>query len=121
MRQEFAPSDNPVFQLVPPEFGEYAGILFESMGSPNINSENIWEIYRELVYRFEHLDDAVDFIEQLQVYLNLLDDEGNVADVEPPAGMELHGGLENPGPDGAYYMGGVNNGLGLGMSPSDSL
>ena len=103
------------------EFGEYAGILFESMGSPNINSENIWEIYRELVYCFEHLDDAVDFIEQLQVYLNLLDDEGNIADVEPPAGMELHGGPENPGPDGAYYMGGVNNGLGLGMSPSDSL
>ena len=118
MRQEFAPSDNPVFQLVPPEFGEYAGIFFESMGRPNIN---IWEIYRRLVYRFQHLDDTVDFIEQLQVYLNLLDDEGNVADVEPPAGMELHGRLENPGPDGAYYMGGVNNGLGLGMSPSDSL
>jgi hypothetical protein len=32
-----------------------------------------------------------DFIEQLQVYLNLLDNEGNIADVEPPAGMELHG------------------------------
>jgi len=74
VRQEFAPSDNLVFQLVPPEFGEYAGILSESMGSPDINSENIWEIYRELVYCFEHLDDTVDFIEQLQVYLNLLDD-----------------------------------------------
>jgi len=121
VRQEFAPPDNPVFQLVPPEFGEYAGILFESMGSPDINSENIWEIYRELVYRFEHLDDAVDFIEQLHVYLDLLDDEGNVADMEPPAGMELHGGMENPGPDGSYYMGGVNNGLGLGMSPLGSL
>lgn len=119
MRQEFAPSDNPVFQLGPPEFGEYAGILFESMGSPDISSENIWEIYRELVYRFEHLDDAVDFIEQLQVYLDLLGDEGNIEDIEPPAGMELQGGLENPGPDGAYYMGGVNTGLGLGMSPAD--
>jgi hypothetical protein len=49
----------------------------------------------------------------LQFYLNLLDDEVNM---EPAAGMELHGGLENPGPDGTYYMGGVNNGLGLGKS-----
>ena len=48
----------------------------------------------------------MDFIEQLQVYLNLLDDEGNIANMEPPAGMELHDELENPGPDGAYYMGG---------------
>jgi len=113
VRHKFAPSDDPVFQLVPPEFGEYAGILYESMGSPDINSKNIWEIYRKLVYRFEHLDDAVDFIEQLQVNLDLLDDE---VDMEPSAGMELHGGPENPGPDGAYYMGGVNNGLGLGKS-----
>ena len=33
---------------------------------------------------------------------------------EPPAEMDLHCGLENLGPDGTYYMGGVNNGLGLG-------
>ena len=64
VQQEFVPSDNPVFQLVPPELSEYAGILFESMGSPNINSENIWEMYCELVYCFEHLNNTVDFIEQ---------------------------------------------------------
>ena len=57
---------------MPPEFGEYEGILYESMGSPDINCENIWEIYRELIHRFEHLNEAVGFIEQLQVYLDLL-------------------------------------------------
>jgi hypothetical protein len=47
--------------LVPPEFGS-TGILYESIDLG---------IYRELVYRF--VDDAVDFIEQLQ--LDLLDEE----------------------------------------------
>jgi len=80
-------------QTCSPEFGKYTGILYERMSSPDINSKNIWEVYRKLVHRFEHLDDAVDFIEQLQVHFNLLDDEVNI---EPPAVVELHGG-----PDGA--------------------
>ena len=33
---------------------------------------------------------------------------------EPPAGMDLNCGLKNLGLDGTCYMGGVNNGLGLG-------
>ena len=103
-----------MFQLVPPKFGEYAGILYESMGSPDINSENIWEIYRELIHHFEHLDEAVDLIEQLQVYLDLDDDDVDMADIKPPVCMDLHGEPDNSGPDGAYYMGDVNNGLGLG-------
>ena len=103
-----------MFQLVPPKFGEYSGILYESMGSPDINSENIWEIYRELIHHFEHLDEAVDLIEQLQVYLDLDDDDVDMADIKPPVCMDLHGESDNSGPDGAYYMGDVNNGLGLG-------
>jgi hypothetical protein len=83
------------------------------MGSPDINSESIWKIYCKLIHHFEHLDEVVDFIEQLQVYLDLLDGINMVA-IEPPAGMDLHGGPDNPGPDGAYYMGGINNGLRLG-------
>ena len=33
------------------------------MGSPVINSKNVWDIYCKLHYGFEHLDDAVNFIE----------------------------------------------------------
>ena len=60
----FAPSDDPVFEPVPPEFSQYATILYQSMGSPVIYSKNVWDIYCELHYRFEHLDDAVNFIEE---------------------------------------------------------
>ena len=82
----FVPLNDPVFELVPPEFGQYATILYRSMGSPTINSDNVWNIYCELLHRFEHLDDAVNFMEECQVYLNILDDqiELNFDDEVPP-------------------------------------
>jgi len=85
------------------------------MGSPVINSENVWVVYRELLHRFEHLDDAVDFIEECQIYLRLMDEQDDANDLSPPTGRELQGGPENPDTKGFIYMGGVNNGHGLGM------
>lgn len=46
------------FSLCHPTLTLYARILYESMDSLVINSENIAMVYRELL-RFEHLDDAV--------------------------------------------------------------
>jgi hypothetical protein len=99
---------------VPPEFEKYARILYQSMGSPTLTSENIWEVYRELLARFEQLDDAVDFIEECEIYLAMLEAQTNNEENLAPVGGDLLGGPENPATDGAYYMGGVNNGLGLG-------
>ncbi len=36
-------------------------------------------------------------------------------EIGPPEGVELLGGLDHADTDGNYYMGGVNNGKGLGM------
>ena len=44
-----------------------------------------------------------------------MDAQDNLDDAVPPVGRELYGGPENHDADGAYYMGGVNNGRGLGM------
>ena len=87
------------------------------MGSPTINSDNVWNIYPELLHRFKHLDDAENFMEECQVYLNILDDqlEVNFDDEVPPTGIELYGGPDDQDADSNYYMGGVNNGHGLGM------
>jgi hypothetical protein len=82
--------------------------------SPIVDSENVWGIYRELLHQFENLDDAVDFIEECQVYLDILDEQVDIENAVPPAGVELYRGLEEPDTDGTYYMGGVNNGRGLG-------
>ena len=56
-------------------------------------------------------------MEECQVYLNILDDqlEVNFDDEVPPTGIELYGGPDDQDADGNYYMGGVNNGRGLGM------
>lgn len=82
------------------------------MGSPTISHKTIWPIYRELLHRFENLDEAVDVLEQCQVYFDLVNEE---AEMEPPSGTNLLGGPDHRLEDGSYYMGGVNNGLGLGM------
>ncbi|KAF8149133.1 hypothetical protein B0H34DRAFT_758164 [Crassisporium funariophilum] len=114
VRQTLAPPDDPVFQLVPEVFARYAETLYQSMGSPVVNRKNVWDIYSQLLYRFEHLDEAVDFMEECEVYLQAMEAQINAENAVPPVGQELLGGIENPGPDGNYYMGGVNNGLGIG-------
>ena len=78
------------------------------MGSPVVDSdsENVWTIYCELLHQFKHLDDAINSIKEYQVYLDILDAQNLV----PPVGIEIYGGPENRDLDGAYYMGGVNNG-----------
>ena len=99
---------------MPQEFGHYVTILYESIGSPTVDSESDCEILQW----FKHLDNAVNFLEECQVYLNILDDEQVNLDDEvmvPPPGIELYGGLDHQDADSNYYMRGVDNGCGLGM------
>lgn len=116
-RNVYAPPNDPVFALTPPEFTYYAEILFKGMGSPLVDSSSVWAIYQELLERFEHLDDAADFAEQCQIYLSLLEATNDDDDNEAPTGHDLLGGADNG--DGDYYMGGVNNGRGLGKHVID--
>lgn len=58
----------------------------------------------------------VDFIEECQVRLDTLDSaQIDLDNSVPPAGVELYEGLDNCSADGAYYMGGVNNGLAMAV------
>lgn len=91
------------------------------MGSPTISSENVWDVYRELLYRFEHLDDAVEFLEQCETYIQEQEIEESLHEEMPPAGEELLGGFEENTEDGYFYMGGVNNGRGLGKNSQSNL
>ncbi|PPQ83249.1 hypothetical protein CVT24_001149 [Panaeolus cyanescens] len=118
VRKEFAPPTDPVFELVPPKFAKYADILFESMGRPVLTTENVWDVYRELLHRFEHLDDAADFVDCWEVYYMMLtDDDQHLGNgLQAPEGQELAGGMDDPSGDGHYYMGGVNNGQGLDVN-----
>ena len=58
------------------------------MESPILTSENIWEVYRELLARFEQLDDAVDFIEECEIYLAMLEARTNEEENLSPVGED---------------------------------
>ena len=45
MEQEFAPPDDPVFDLVPYTFGVRANAVWADMGSPEPQFSNAWDVY----------------------------------------------------------------------------
>jgi hypothetical protein len=58
VRQLYAPSDDPVFELVPPIFAAHADTLYEDMGRPEVTSKNVWEIYRGILQDLERVQHA---------------------------------------------------------------
>jgi len=127
VRQLYAPPDDPVFELVPPVFAGHADALYEAMGCPEVTSKNVWDIYRGILQGLEAIQHAseeeaqeyTDCLEQWEVQVSLLeggDQDGEVVPYPLIEGRDLLGGIDNPDVDSDYYLGGVNNGRGLGMS-----
>ncbi|KAG0703267.1 hypothetical protein DFH29DRAFT_982018 [Suillus ampliporus] len=50
--RDWAPPDDPVFQLVPPLFHEHACCLYAAMNSPVVLSHNFWLVYLDLLAAF---------------------------------------------------------------------
>ncbi|KAF8522678.1 hypothetical protein JB92DRAFT_2597338, partial [Gautieria morchelliformis] len=49
IRAYYAPSQDPVFHLVPPDFEPLVQQVYIQMGSPRIECDSIWEIYANMV------------------------------------------------------------------------
>jgi hypothetical protein len=103
--------------------------MYQDMGTPTLTSENIWDMYRELLEQLEALqaamyaEDYVNCMEQWEVNKNLMA-EADPEDLQPYPlinGLDLRGGLENPHEDGSIYLGGVNGGDGLGKFSKSEL
>lgn len=114
-----------MFELVPPEFDFHTNVFYTEMGSPLVTWENVWDIYLELNACLEHLylanqPDKLDMyweaIEQwdIQQCLTVLENNGEQVPYGLIPGQDLAGGAEYLQQDGALYVGGVNNGKGLG-------
>lgn len=111
MRQMYAPSDHPVFELVPPAFGALAAEFYGQIGGPAITRENIWNIYLEVLGRFEHLDNLHRIPAELDVQWGYaLEMSGD--DYED--NIDLLSNLTPLPENHGAYLGGVNNGQGLG-------
>ena len=126
VRHLYAPPDDPVFELVPPIFAAHADALYENMGRPEVTSKNVWAIYRGILQDLEVVQHAseqeaeeyAECLEQWEVQASLIEGHDENDHVTPYAligGKELLGGIDHPDPDGNFYLGGVNNGRGLGM------
>ncbi|KAF8059518.1 hypothetical protein FPV67DRAFT_1564953 [Lyophyllum atratum] len=105
VEKEWAPPDDPVFQLVPPTFGEQASALYVSIGSPAVSSLTFWAVYSDLLEAFLALPHDPAFTAAL-----LMADQGEEHDVPVMAGLrELRHGDNVVGPYGYVYMGGLDD------------
>ncbi|KAJ7030326.1 hypothetical protein C8F04DRAFT_1367784 [Mycena alexandri] len=117
VRNLHAPPDHEVFELVPKDFAKLVTEFYAQIGNPLITRTNVWDIYMVLLARFEHLDNLhripAQLDEQWGYSLTMARDDYEDDLALIPNLTPLHNGSEVVGPDGYYYMGGVNNGLGL--------
>ncbi|KAJ6568517.1 hypothetical protein B0H19DRAFT_939041 [Mycena capillaripes] len=117
VRNLYAPPDHEVFELVPKDFAKLATEFYAQIGNPLITRTNVWDIYMALLACFEHLDNLhripAQLDEQWGYSLTMARDDYEADLALIPHLTPLHNGSEVVGPDGYYYMGGVNNGLGL--------
>ncbi|KAK7436254.1 hypothetical protein VKT23_019218 [Stygiomarasmius scandens] len=82
--QLYAPPDHPVFDLVPPEFAHWASMYYTQIGQPSITRNNVWNIYEQLLEKFEnnvpliaswhfqgYYDDREEFVNEVQQALQV--------------------------------------------------
>jgi hypothetical protein len=57
VRQTYAPSDHPVFLLVPREFSQQAMTFMSELGHTVLTHQNIWDVYADLLMCFRAIED----------------------------------------------------------------
>ncbi|THG99260.1 hypothetical protein EW026_g3060 [Hermanssonia centrifuga] len=55
VRSKYAPPGHPVFHLVPPAFEEKARQFYGAIGPPEINRNNVWQVYQTLLEHFRSI------------------------------------------------------------------
>ncbi|KAG2345352.1 hypothetical protein BDR05DRAFT_975131 [Suillus weaverae] len=102
----YAPSDHPVFDLVPPSFEQHAQYLYASLGKPQVSSDSFWNVYQMLLAQFQ----AIEGDEDLTVLLSQGAMEPEYEDVPLlPSMQELPQNAGLVGPAGFQYIGGMAN------------
>jgi hypothetical protein len=67
MQQEWAPLDDPVFQLTPTSFHTQITDHYTSLGCPAISRGTFWDIYKLLLVRFQRVSMDVTFKEEFDL------------------------------------------------------
>ncbi|CAK5278055.1 unnamed protein product [Mycena citricolor] len=115
VRQMYAPPDHDVFLLVPPDFEIAILDIYAKLNSPIVDRDSCWDVYLQLLNCLKELDQLNDIDQSADArWGHVLTQPVDENIPLLPNLQELRGGEGVVG-EGAYYMGGVNNGDGLGM------
>ncbi|KAJ7589179.1 hypothetical protein C8J56DRAFT_734273, partial [Mycena floridula] len=110
VKEELAPANHPVFQLVPPSFHNHCLMFYTKYGSPSITRENAWDVYLYILSGFRHLDEGLvePFVEEWHQSFTLGREDQWDGDEQLSlvADQELFQDL------GSNYQGGLNGGRG---------
>lgn len=106
---EFAPRDDPVFQLVPPLFDTLAHSLYTAIGSPAVSFQSLWDVYRALLLKFRQCGENPQLDLALAGHRTILDSlqhlpRDPVIPLDP--NMQEFETFDVRGPRGFRYVGG---------------
>ncbi|KAJ7265692.1 hypothetical protein C8J57DRAFT_1620785 [Mycena rebaudengoi] len=123
VRALYAPPDHQVFELVPPEFHTMISAIYALLGQPDVTCETCWGIYKAIVLRFRSQNLLEFFNADAEWgYAMTMARGDHVEDVELLPNLKpLLNGDSVISDTGYYYMGGVNNGAGLGTMINEML
>ncbi|KAF8996698.1 hypothetical protein BDQ17DRAFT_1249445 [Cyathus striatus] len=118
-RTLFSPPTDPVFELVPNTFSNLTQNIYLRHGSPIITRNNVWDVY---LFILNDIQSGIDIPPGIQdtwteIIRTSQREVHGTMDLLPGL-SELEGGIENATEEGLYYMGGVNNGRGIGKQYS---
>ena len=107
MEEIYAPSDHPVFQLVPPLFEEHAQELYSKIRRPTVTSDTFWNVYLQLLHEFRSLGNnpvVTQVLAEYQEMTQVVEEE----DVQLLPGLRhLRNGDNIVGPNGDLYIEGL--------------
>ncbi|CAK5263853.1 unnamed protein product [Mycena citricolor] len=113
VRQEYASPDHDIFNLVPPDFDALISGFYQEIGKPAVNRETCWEIYHQLLDRFEHLEEIHNMesnVDELWGFALIQAEDQYLNEIQPILNLRpLWGDEDIVG----FYVGGVNGGEGL--------
>lgn len=107
VKDKWAPSHLPIFELVPQAFDEQINRVYASIGHPAISSRNFWEIYDLMLTSFQSLPEDAHVSRAIQMADNGLEEQ--VALTENL--RDLRYGDNGVGDLGYIYYGGLTDPL----------